>query len=62
MHLTCGESHLDRYNVVDSSVEVATETDHSHVESHDPSHYLLSELDDQRQLVGLDKSQEVFFG
>ncbi len=26
------------------------------------SHYLLSELDDQRQLVGLDKSQEVFFG
>lgn len=53
---------MDRYNVVDSSVEVATETDHSHVESHDPSHYLLSELDDQRQLVGLDKSQEVFFG
>lgn len=27
-----------------------------------PSHYLLSELYDQRQLVGLDESQEFFFG
>lgn len=24
--------------------------------------YLLSELNDQRQLVGLDKGQEIFFG
>lgn len=27
-----------------------------------PGCYLLSELNDQRQLVGLDKSQDVFFG
>lgn len=27
-----------------------------------PGPYLLCELDDQRQLVGLDESQEVFFG
>lgn len=31
------------------------------IEVHGLSHYLLSELDDQRQLVGLDKSQECFF-
>lgn len=28
----------------------------------EPSCYLLSELDDKRQLVGLDKIQEVLFG
>lgn len=28
----------------------------------EPSCYLLSELDDERQLVGLDKIQEVLFG
>lgn len=26
------------------------------------NHYLLSELNDQRQLVGLDEGQEVLFG
>lgn len=46
--------------VVDSSVEWGN-TDHMH-NANGPSHYLLSELDDQRQLVGLDESQEFFFG
>lgn len=33
-----------------------------HIDMTGPANYLLSELDDQRQLVGLDKSQEVLFG
>lgn len=32
------------------------------VSGHPASSYLLSELDDQRQLVGLDKRQQLLFG
>ena len=33
-----------------------------HIDASGQADYLLGELDDQRQLVGLDKSQEALFG